>query len=473
MTQRAVLAAWMALSVAALVAAGAPARADGDACFDRAAQELLRGVEDKWRGDGAVRLAVTPFDPARAPVDERAAEEAAQALESALVRAAGAGVEIKLRTGLGDLFGDLWRDEAFDAGGRERALRLIREARSIDAAAMGEWRTAGDGYAAGFRAVDVATGAVLAAAGAGCPVAAPPPRSLGLDDAVRAAAGRLAEQAPDAKTLLTAGIRYRDTDARTEFSRLLQDRLVEALREYLADAVTGRTLAARPLAAGDGAPGEPGAYALDGAYWDWPDRVEFHAALHDRRGSVAAARATARRDAALDGVRLVPAGDFRFLTVNDGLGPFRFDLRTPQGRAPELAIGDVLRLTVRSEIDAWLSCYYWARDDRGGYALYKIYPHQDAAEGAGALSAGRLYAIPAEGEAMVIRIGAPAGVELVKCIAADRDVSGELPFDLGVREMVKLPPGAAEGLSRAFRGAGARVAEASVTITVVEGEDPR
>lgn len=460
-------------AAAALAAAGGPARADGDACFDRAAQELLRGVEDKWRGDGAARFAVTPFDPEDAPVDEAVAEEAARALESALVRAAGAGVEIKLRTGLGDLFGDLWRDEAFGASYLERALRLVREARSIDVTAVGEWRPAENGYAAGFRAVDVARGAVLAASGAGCPVAAPPPRSLGLDDAVRAVAARLAEQAPKAETLLTAGIRYRDTGARTEFSRLLQDRLVEALRARFGDAVTGRVLAARPLAAGAAAPGEPGAYALDGAYWVWPDRVEFHAALHDSRGSVASARATARRDAALDGVQMVPAGDFRFLTVNDGLGPFRFDLRTPQGRAPELAVGDELRLVVRSEEDAWLSCYYWARDDRGDYALYKIYPHEAAAEGAGALSAGRLYAIPAEGETMGIRIGPPAGVELVKCVAADRDVSGELRFKLGVREMTRLPPGAAEGLSRAFRDTGARVAEASVTINVVEGEAPR
>ena len=65
--------------------------------------------------------------------------------------------------------------------------------------------------------------------------------------------------------------------------------------------------------------------------------------------------------------------------------------------------------------------------------------------------------------------GGPPSTDLVKCFAADRDVADLLPAELAGRTFAQLPDGAAERLSAAFRATGAKLAETSMVVTIVEG----
>lgn len=490
--------------MAAVFSGLAPRLAAADSAFDVMARELVAEIVARERS--GIRIAVVSPDANESPVEPQIAGDMAEELENALVLAARGQVDVVLRAGLGALFSELWSHASPD-GSRERAYKLMREANAFDVAVMaGEWRRVDSGWDVRFQAVELETGVVLAAPARGAP-AAPPGARHGLDRAVRNAAEAFHESAPDMSLVLTAGIRYEDTERAPPFAGELQRRLTVALQERISDPRTGRVLAVRPFDTdpatvrgghGGSAPAwsenlaehpdlGDGAYVLAGQYWVLPGHIEFFAGLYDRSGRVAGVRERAFRDGELAGFALIPGDDFRFLTANDGKGPFRFTLTTPGGGAPEMAVGELLYLELESGIDAWVSCYQWSRDNDGHYALYKIYPNEGTDEvregvrrkgqGRGRISAGRSHIIPSRDrkgdeatDPFALIMAPPVGAELFKCVATDRDVSDVLPYDLGVRGVAKLPAEAAERLSSAFRATGARVAEASITLNVVPAE---
>ena len=111
--------------------------------------------------------------------------------------------------------------------------------------------------------------------------------------------------------------------------------------------------------------------------------------------------------------------------------------------------------------DAWLYCFYLQSNGE----LLKIYPNGYAAPAA--LAAGRLHTIPGRIYPFEFTLTEPAGVELVKCFASERDLTPDLPEALRRPEIAALPAGTAQRLRDAFAHApGADASEASLVISV-------
>ena len=490
-------------AAAALFMGSVPMHADDGAVYDRLARELLEGIGEKV-GARAIRAAVIPFDPANTPIDAPSAEEVTMALESAMARAPRPSttpdVDIRARTGLGAVFAALSEAGALDQNHRERAVRLLRESGDVDVMIVGRLHPGNDGYTARFQAVDVDTGILLAGTPKrNVPIETTPARDS-VDQAVGRIAGALAERVGDMSVLLVAGVRYQDTGHRTPFSRWIQEQVTTELQEGVHDPLTGRKLAVRPLGLSDAElhglhrrpvpdwsgtlsahPDRgPGVYVLAGSYWVHPNHIELAVGLYDSRGRVDVGRGRMRRDdarlAGMGGLRPGPDSDFGFLTATDGQGPFRFSLTTPGGRSPEFAIGDPIHLVVSSEIDAWISCYFWGRNHHGRHVLTRFLPNELMQDG-GHVRSGRAYTIPGKGASATredpypfdLTAKGPPGVDFIKCFATDRDVSDDLPAGLGGRTFAEMPEGTAERLSAAFRETGAKVAENSMVVTIVEG----
>ena len=113
-----------------------------------------------------------------------------------------------------------------------------------------------------------------------------------------------------------------------------------------------------------------------------------------------------------------------------------------------------------------LYCFYLQSSGE----LLKIYPNGFVTPAA--LAGGRLHTIPgpifpSEIYPFEFTFTEPAGVELVKCFAATRDLTRDLPEPLRRLGVAPLPAGMTNRLRDAFaRARGAEVSEASLVITV-------
>ena len=492
-----------AFVLAFAAAGGAVSAAEGDGAderpnrFDAMARELLAGIASRG-GAEPVRIAVVPFDPEETPGDTRRAEEIAAALEAALTQAAaGAGVRVKARTHLARVFSEMW-NSGFDEDRRSRARLMLREANAFDVMVVGRLDHGADGGRwVRFQAIELDGGDSLATSESALESAP----STASDDAQRAvsrAARKLVDAVPVVSILSTAGMRYRDTGHRTQFGDLFEFWLAEKMQDLARDPLKNPNPVVRPLTLGEerlrelhgrslpdwsGAlsahpPLDPGHYVLSGRYRVGPDAIRYDVGLYTRAGRVASARGrVSRRDEEIAGLRVRPDEDFGFLTETDGRDAFRFGLTSNKdGRSPKYAIGESIHLVLHSEIDAWISCYHWGRGENGRYALTRILPNEHMRDG-GRVDGGHGYTVPGldsfarpdDPWPFVWTAGGPPSEDLVKCFAADRDVADLLPADLAGRTFAQLPDGAAERLSAAFHATGAKVAETSMVVTIVEG----
>lgn len=491
--------ATLAAAVLFACAAARPTGADDSGAFDGAARELLERIESRG-GAGSVRIAVVPFDPYETPIDRRRAASVATMLESALARAAGPMpmVQIKARSGLGRVVSEIW-ELGFDESYRARAQQVLHRAGEFDVMVMGDIRLdAADGRPrARFQAIGLDEGAVLAATEPVPLETAGPAAHDGMGLAARRTARKLVEDVGDLSVLLTAGIRYRDTAHRPSLGGWFQDLLTREMQKLVRDTLTERNLTVRPLGIDEGwlrglhgrflpdwdgalsayPPLEAGHYVLSGRYWETPEAIRYKVGLWTRAGLVASDFGGFRRDEAAAGIPVRPEGDFGFLTGTDGANAFRFGLTAHEGgRSPVYEVGDKIHLVLHSEIDAWIACYWWGRGEDGRYALTRILPNEEMRDG-GWVSGGRAYTVPGleptarpdDPWPFNLTADGPPGENLVKCFATDRDVADILPPGLAGRTFARLPDGAAERLSAAFRETGAKVAENSMVVTIVEG----
>ena len=121
----------------------------------------------------------------------------------------------------------------------------------------------------------------------------------------------------------------------------------------------------------------------------------------------------------------------------------------------------VVALLIETDRNAWLYCFYRQSDRK----WFKIFPNAYYADPV--IRGNRLHTIPDENYPFEFAITEPAGMELVKCFAVDRDVAGDLPPALRSLDPRPLPAGMDTRLPdifRALRDAG--VSEASLIITV-------
>ncbi len=190
--------------------------------------------------------------------------------------------------------------------------------------------------------------------------------------------------------------------------------------------------------------------------------MEVRLTLEDAAGRSESWKGFARRDSLPPGVALRPEGDLGPLQWNKP-GPIGFKLRSARGNDPSYAIGETLDLLLRIDRDGWVHCFYRQADR----VVVPIFPNDHHREAR--LEGGVLHTIPGDLLPFALRFTAPAGVELVKCFAATRDISAELPAYLRGEGLEPLPPDSDATIASIFRAIpGAGLSEASLVITVTD-----
>lgn len=459
----------------AVAPVGLPAWGDNDA-----RREALRLVASQMLGPLSagkpappMRLAVLPLPADRVPVTAAVAAELHAGLLAALVQRAGSGLDLVARESLREIIADMDRTGVESADGRDPAMAVLQRAGEIDVVALGRMRRAEGGVMLSYRLVRVNESKILAstepvlvplAPEALDPIAA----QLSLDQALEQAARYFALQAGDMTELRLGGARFEDTGAQPPFGRFLQERLVAELERAFANPISGRKLKVRPARVGvETASRERDSYLLTGRYWDFGAALELRFQLVSTGGHSLGWRERVLASSA-GPLRLRPKGDFGNLRDNDGIGPFAFDLTTDRGRDPAYRVGEEADFYVEAERDAYLYCFYL---DAGGI-LKQFLPNPLLEELGYAvrIDGGRQVRLSEnELQYLVFRISPPAGVELVKCFAASRNIAGELPPALRGRSFDPLPREWAQRLSETFRAIDdVAVNEASVVVTVHE-----
>jgi len=288
-----------------------------------------------------------------------------------------------------------------------------------------------------------------------------------VSQAVNHAAKELADKAEDMTTLVLGSIEFETSGAQPPFGRYVKERLSTALQNAFTNIVTGRKL--KVIRRGDKKPGDGQlSYLLQGSYWDLSGSVELRVSLKNQDNEVVSSEGWIRPDTIKQ--RLRPKGDFGSIRDNDGLGPFRFHLTSDRGTQPVYHIDENLKLKILLGHDAWVYCFDYSSDGK----VYQLFPnplfwnkHKEPR-----LGGGVPIMIPDEKEELFpykLVVAGPPGNELIKCFAASRDVTSELPKELRGLSNDALPQNIVGGLPSRFQQLpDVAISEASFIMTILE-----
>lgn len=146
-----------------------------------------------------------------------------------------------------------------------------------------------------------------------------------------------------------------------------------------------------------------------------------------------------------------------------GLGPMGLYLSSDKGETPVYRIGESLTLVVRTEQDAYLTCFYRQADG----SIFKIFPNRYAESEK--LSGSRSHSIPALNQPFRLTITGPPGLDGVICFASDRRVAPDLPRDLMAPNLTAQLTMSEDELAKLFhRVPAAKMSEARLTVKVME-----
>jgi hypothetical protein len=431
------------------------------------------------------RIAVWPFHADEAPIP-KASADAIQAGVMAALSQRNAGLHAFVaREAIMTIIADMEETGELDIAAENPIPALLERIRDVDILVRGHMRRTGTAIEFWYQAWTM--DGTLAAATQVRRLTLEPGEVHAarwtLEQAVAQAARYFADHVPEMTALRLGGVRFEASGIQPPFGPYLEDSVRIALQGAFSDILTDRTLIVRgpdsgaqclgppsgtPVAAGaldaglcgDGA----GAFRLTGTYWIWGEAVEIRLTLEDAAGRSESWKAFARLDSLPSDVALRPDGDLGPLQWNKP-GPIAFQLRAVRGDDPSYAIGETLDLLLRIDRDAWVHCFY-RQADRVVVPIFPNHHHRDSW-----LEGGVLHRIPGDLLPFALRFKAPAGVELLKCFAATRDIAAELPADLRGGGLEPLPPGADASIVSLFRGIpDAGLSEASLVITVVDEE---
>jgi hypothetical protein len=300
---------------------------------------------------------------------------------------------------------------------------------------------------------------------------------LTLDQAVNEAVKKLKENARDLQELRLGGIRYQDTGLQTEFARFLQDKLQSALANIYSEGLSGGPIKVvepelKWTAAGKSLQDKDlrdemqtdsnFSYLLKGTYWVLEDSIELNLNLVNRKRHAAFWNGSMRIE---ETRRLAyrPTDDFKAFREYDGIGPFKFTLTSKKGKDPVYKIGETLELILRIEKKAWVYCYYFQADRKVIQILPNPYFKQPLFRGKIAYALSDPKIVP-----FSLKIEPPVGRELLKCLAASRDITKELPKPLRGRTLKPLPKKTVDRLVASFRAIPrTRISEASLVLTIL------
>lgn len=453
------------------------------AAFEAFAAEIL----DRLRGADGLHVAIWPFDEARVPISSERASEFNDRLLVALVQRGDQGL-VYLEAG--ELCVAIEEfTQTSDCKDVDNPVATLVRSPKVDILVIGKMRRIVDSedVRLQYRAVRVR------GAGAGETIAATQFRRIGnpdrverptfsLDQAAKTAASHFSEHASDMREVKTGGIQFQTSGVRTDLAAFIEDAVEGALMNAFSNRITERALIVSPLGLGadrlaslDGAQEsndslrpqnfDPrlGVYALTGSYWEFPSSIDLRLRLRDAQGRSFSWRGHVRKSDLPPDLRVGLPGDFGLLTENHQ-GAINFQLLSNHGRDPAAyEIGERLHLLIRTSTDAWVYCFYL----QANRVLFKIFPNYRYDNPH--LKGGIVHKVPGRIFPFNLDIQAPAGIELVKCFAASRDITDELPPDLRSNAFEPLSKRRRFDLARIFRRIpNVAMTEASLVITVNE-----
>jgi hypothetical protein len=434
-----------------------------------------------------LRVAVAPFKQADIKLSKLVADDFNESLYAALIKKAGRRYDFVARRKLDALITDLQDTGAWEAAGGNPINALMRSAESIDVLVEGKIRMGRKNARLSYTALGM-DGRVLAQT-------QPQTMALTMDDAkisratmtldraIKDAAEHLSSHAHDLKVLLEGGIRFEDTGTQPEFGRYLQGRLSQALKGAFSNVVSGKLIRTEPLRGYRGfdrgiditgkvlktanVKDRENAYVLRGSYWELPGAIELRVDLRGSKGASTEWIGWINSEETAGRI-LRPKGDFGTLRENDGRGPFAFHLTSDRDKNAAYRIGERMNLLIRLDRDAWTYCFYTQADGK----TIQILPNPEFWKHAKEPRLARdvVHTIP--GDKLFpfnFEFVPPTGMELVKCFAASRDVTAELPKVMQGRTLTPLPRDLALQLSNAFRQLqNVAISEASFVVTLSE-----
>ena len=287
-----------------------------------------------------------------------------------------------------------------------------------------------------------------------------------LDTAVIRAARDLAEKAADMTTLVLGNIVFQTSGAQPPFGSYVRDRLSIALQTEFTNIISGRKLKVIDNKNVGLDVSQP-YYTLTGSYWDLSGSLELRVKLRNKENEAVSWVGWIRPETIAQ--RLRPEGDFGHIRKNDGFGPFDFHLTSNLGLNPVYRIGDKLKINLLLDRDAWVYCFNITATN----SLYQIFPnpHYLKENKEPRLTGQKKFTIPGKHYKLFpwdLEVTKPTGIELIKCFAASRNITPELPEKLRGITTKELPKTILRNLTQIFENTGAEISEQSFVITVVE-----
>jgi len=421
------------------------------------------------------RIALRPFLKEKIPVAPEVADAFNDELLAQLIRQADGRYEFVSRSELSAL-----TTELFEFGEPNNPINnLLKKAADIDVLILGKLRLKISGKLRpknskailSYKALGMDGNILVSTAPREIPLSRQDAKitqsTVTVSQAVNHAAKELADKAENMTTLVLGSIVFETSGAQPPFGRYVKERLSTALQNAFTKPLTGTKL--KVIRRGDEKPGDrQHSYLLHGSYWDLSESVELRVSLKNQDNEVVSSEVWIRSDTIKQ--RLRPEGDFSFLRDNDSLGPFNFHLTSARGTNPVYHVGDKLKLVISLDSDAWVYCFNFSTDNK----LYQLFPnpHYWKKHKEPHFAGGVPITMPDKNYELYpydFKVVEPPGNELVKCFAASRNVTSELPQYLQGRTNEALPKNIARNLSSIFQQLpDVAISEASFIMTIPE-----
>ncbi len=442
---------------------------------------------------GRKSIGIWTFDADRIPVPVNVADRIyASALNTLIINKPNC-VDVLDGSAIREIAELLKRTGAFREAGENPLLALEKANRDVAVLIRGEIFAQDGAVFVSFRAVERERGVVLAQSK---PWQLPEDyirsaaedTALSLDVALQRAANQLVAKASAMQVLVPLGIYYQDTGAQPPLARYILDGLLGAIENETTSLLSGARLrimppelrlAAKtgtittvddfdPLAGAGGRIGES-VYELTGRYWQVGDAIDLKLSLRSQAAELVTWQGR---------VRLAGLPDLAATPTNNALGmdgesAFLLQITSPRGAAPYYQPGEALTVFLRSDRDAWLSCFYI--DAAGSVIMVLPNTYQTDRSAQSRISAGVLRALPdARQDPFEFRFTANTfGEEALRCYATTGDPGPHLPEPLKSGGFTPLTVDLARRLGALFRSLpDMLVAEAVLTVTVGPDDPP-
>ena len=391
--------------------------------LDLLARQLIATMASNGGLTPAPRIAVYPFDPADIAVSRDDGRQVSDGLVRALVSEVRGRANVVTRENFEQILREI---REFGANGlpTDNAVAALRDNNRLDVIVLGRIVRSPQGQSieVSFEAVRLRDSVVLGAAAATMPLPAGA-QARTLDAALEEAGRHFRQNVPDAIALTLGGLRCEEkgTDP-TGLGAAIQERAVGAIRRAYSSVLTPRAFVmnANP-------PRTPGEYRLSGTYWGYPEFVQLILRLEGARGEFEDWEGKIWRTDLPLGKE--PECNGFGPSETDRTGRVGMTLDTGQGRAPFYRIGDTFDLRITLDRDAWVSCFVVQGQDK---ALVRLFPNKHATDAR--LSGRQLHTLPGT-LGFAIKVQPPAGTDLVKCFASERDLATNTALPAPVRDL--------------------------------------